>query len=124
MNKNIKLIRTDKISNEFSAKLSQLSENEEINAIVVIKIEISSGTIPRRKLRSKRKDMIMDVKNSGQMALCEIDKILKKFCGKRVSNVNSLGCITVKTTEAGILSLAGSSCVKSIIEDQQVSVIT
>lgn len=124
MNKNIKQIETDKISNEFSAKLSQLSENEEICAIVVVKTEISSGPMARRELRSKRREKIMEVKNSAKKALDEIDKILTKLGGKRLSNdVNSLGCITVKTTADGILSLASSTHVKSIMEDQQVSLI-
>ena len=124
MNKNIKQIETDKISGEFSAKLRQLSENEEISAIVVVKIEMPSERASRRELRSKRNEMILEVKNSAQMALGAIDKILAKHDGKRVSeDVNSLGYIVVKTTAAGIFSLASSGCVKSIMEDQQVVLI-
>ena len=66
--------------------------------------------------------MINAVRQSAETALPDIDEVLRRFDGKRLSNnVSALGSIPVETTPAGIKALATLDQVKTILEDQPVS---
>ena len=48
---------------------------------------------------------------------------LERFDGKRLANVDALGCIPVEITASGVLALAASEHVKAILEDQPISLL-
>ena len=78
----------------------------------------------RRDKRHHRQKMIESIRNSAQPALTDIDQILKRFHGKRLAGEpDALGCIPIETTAAGISALAESDYIKTILEDQPVSLL-
>lgn len=113
-----------KISSEFEARLSRLEPEEKIRAIVVLETKGTDGTPTRRQSRASRQLAIEANRKAAEPALADIDDILGKFDGKRLApNVDALGSIPVETTAAGISALSESSHVKTIFEDQSISLI-
>jgi len=64
------------------------------------------------------------MRSSASAALGEIDEILKRFNGRRLSEQPSaLGTLAVETTVAGISALTESDHVKAILDDQPIALV-
>ena len=113
--------QTDKISEEFRARLDRLDSGQKISAIVLLRTASTEGRSKRRLSRVERKAAIAAIRKSAEGALVEIDEILGRHGGERLSDVNALGSILIETIAAGIITLAASENVSAILEDQTIS---
>lgn len=110
-----------KISPQFKARLSQLSPNQRIRAIVMLRVAGSEHRQEQRK-RGDRKRIVEFVRKSATDAMRHIDGILELHSGKLLTETpDALGSILVETTADGIIALADSEYVKTILEDQPIS---
>jgi exopolyphosphatase/pppGpp-phosphohydrolase len=107
----------EKLSPQFRARLSHLAATSHVPVVVLLG---SSGTISsgRRLSAQERQEAIDNFRGSATEALNAIDKLLSQFSGRRISEPNSLGIITVETTPAGIEALIELPQVKAVLEDQ------
>ena len=72
----------------------------------------------------ERQAAIEDVRASARFVLPEIDQLLAREGGKRLSeDVNAIGSVTVEAIAQGVAALARSPRVKAILEDQPVSLL-
>jgi hypothetical protein len=103
-----------KISREFKSRLDRLDPEQRVRAIVMLQVPRQSGR--------GRQAVTESVRRAADMALPEIDSILERYDGKRLSDrVNALATISVETTPAGIHALADSEHVRAILEDQAIA---
>ncbi|UCH96800.1 MAG: hypothetical protein JSV88_08095 [Candidatus Aminicenantes bacterium] len=125
MNQGQNKLTKNKISNEFAARLDRLGPGETVRAIVFLEVKSSEKPgISGRQSRSQRKAAVERVRQAAENALKEIDNILKRFEGRRLDKQpTALGSVLVETTAAGVYALAKLAKVKTIIEDQGVSLI-
>ena len=84
----------------------------------------SSESNGRRQAPEERKSAIASIRNAANTALRDIDAILDRHEGKRLSEPNALGSVPVETTADGIRALADSSLVQTILEDQSVALMS
>jgi hypothetical protein len=111
-----------KISREFEARVGRLKPEQKIRAVVMLqtpKVESPSG---QQQARKNRQAIIKSIRQTADLALSDIDAILERFGGKRLTDrVNTLATILIETTPAGIRALAASEHVKAIVEDQPIA---
>lgn len=102
--------------------MARLGPEEKVRAIVMLRaegVEVGEG---HRQSRTTRQAAVEMMRKTAGESLGDIDRILESFQGKRLAAaVNALGTVPVETTPAGIEALAGSECVRSILEDQKIS---
>lgn len=116
--------RTRKISTEFYSRLTRLKPKEKIRVIAMLATKGLEKPGTRREKRQQRQKIIESIRNSAQTAFADIDRILKRFHGKRLAGeTDALGCIPIETTAAGISALVESDYIKTILEDQPVSLL-
>jgi hypothetical protein len=114
-----------KINTAFRARLNRMSRQQKVRAIVVLRVGDTEPTPGRRRSPSQRQAVIEAMRKSTEPALAEIDHVLSRFGGKRLApNVNALGSVLVETTPDGITALASLDCVKAILEDQPISLLS
>ncbi len=112
----------DKISPEFTARLNRLGPHQKVRAIVMLHFKDAGKARARRQSRVKRQATFNAIRESAEATLPEIDEILERFDGRRlVASVDALGSIPIETTTSGITALAASKHVKTILEDQPIS---
>jgi hypothetical protein len=111
-----------KISREFSRRLDRLQPRDKVRAIVMLRAEGNGGGAGGgRPSRAERQETAEEISQAAEAALPEIDQILKKFNGRRMAeHPNAVGAIPVETTVGGVIALADSDCVKTILEDQNI----
>ena len=114
-----------KISSAFSARLARLTPSERLRAVVLLrKPEPGGKSSGVRRSREERQTAISIMRSSASAALGEIDEILKRFNGRRLSEQPSaLGTLAVETTVAGISALTESDHVKAILDDQPIALV-
>ncbi len=125
MNRGQEKLTKNKISGEFIVRLDQLGPGQTVRAIVLLRGKgsgkPSTGT---RQSHLQRKAAVDTMLQSTEVALKDIDDILKDVGGRRLEKrPGALGSILVETTPAGINALAASKWVKTILEDQPISSI-
>ena len=110
-----------KISRELTARLRRLAPQQKVRAIILLRFD-EPGVAHRRQSQAERQATIDSVRRSAENALPEIDQILGRFEGKRLTeDIDALGGIPIETVSAGITALATSEHVKAILEDQTIS---
>jgi hypothetical protein len=117
------LPRDEKISPQFSARLGRLKPDTKLHAIVLLQSgeTIQEANRPRRTLE-QRYAAIEEIRVAATDALKEIDDILRRSGGQRLSEKpGALGTILVESNPIGIAALANSSHVKAILENQPMS---
>ncbi len=94
-----------------------------VRAVILLNTASSSeGDAHKRPDRSRRQTVIDEVRRSASQSLTEIDEILARFDGRRLSDTpTALGTIIVETNAEGIAALAKSEHVKAVLQDQPVS---
>jgi hypothetical protein len=85
---------------------------------VLLQVAAGNG---RRQSREERQAAIAAVSSAAHNALGEIDAIIKRHDGKRLSAPNAIGAISVEVTVEGIHEIAQSSLVQAVLEDQSLS---
>lgn len=109
------------ISREFAAKLNRLSAKQKVRAMVLVQAAEKGVSPTTQPSRQTRKAAIEKVRQFSRASLPNIDQILARYDGKRLSeDVDALGSITVETSAEGINALAASEHVKAIFEDQAI----
>jgi len=110
-----------KISREFSRRLDRLHPRDKVRAIIMLRADGNGGGGAARPSRAERQDAAERVSQEAEAALPEIDQILERFDGHRLAeHPNAVGAIPVETTVRGVIALAGSDCVRTILEDQNI----
>lgn len=113
--------QTDRISAEFATRLDRLGPDQKVRAVVLLGTEGTQSSTARRQSYAERQAAIEAMRSLGERALGDIDDILERFDGKRLSEgPDALGSITVETTPPGIRALATSEWVRAIVEDQDI----
>ena len=89
--------------------------------MVMLRTDENGVPKPNRSSRQDREATIQRVREASRSALPDIDFILARHHGKRLSeDVDALGSITVETTAGGIKELSASEHGKAILEDQPI----
>jgi hypothetical protein len=111
-----------KISSEFMARLDRLKPAQKIRAVVMLHTPEADSSGGRRQNADERREAVAAVRKSAEAALPEIDEILKRSGGRRLTGeVDALGTISVEATSAAVSALADSDHVSVILEDQPVT---
>lgn len=110
------------ISGAFAARLARLEPNQPIRAIVMANVKLPREARRGRLSGAQRQARIEALRSASQDLLAEIDEILQRFGGTRLSaTIDTLGSIVVETTRKGIEALSRTGHVKAILEDQDIS---
>ncbi|HXH09224.1 MAG TPA: hypothetical protein VNP04_05605 [Alphaproteobacteria bacterium] len=116
--------KDDKISTAFKARLKRMGPREKLRAVVMLRLLEGNDTSGRRQSLSERHAAIDAVRKSAESGLVEVDRVLKRFGGKRLApTVNALGAVPVETTADAITALAALEPVKAILEEQPISLL-
>jgi len=112
-----------KISGEFASRLRQLEPGQQVRVVLFLEVPTFPAQASRQD-ETTRQAAVKTLKRSGQRALNDIDRILEHHGGTRLNpSPNSLGALSVETTAAGISALASSKWIRSILEDQPISLV-
>jgi hypothetical protein len=104
--------------------MKSIRSEETIRAIMLISLDTEECTAGGRQSPEEREAAIEKVVESVERVLPEIDAVLERHGGKRVTiRPNALGYVVVETTDEGIKALESLDCVGSIIVDQFISLI-
>jgi len=112
--------QNNKISSEFAARLDGFGPKQKVRAIVLLRAKGGGKATRGRQSRTERRAAIEAMRKSAEQGLGDVDRILERFDGQRLTSPDALGSIAVETTAAGIKALAASEWVKIIIEDQKI----
>ena len=111
--------RPAKIGAEFDKRLTSLTPDTLVRAILVLGSNVQPKKTDRRLTREERQARIQALRYSAQASFATIDAILQRLGGSRLSHQpTALGTITVETNPAGIFALAATDEVQAILEDQ------
>jgi hypothetical protein len=112
-----------KLSTEFSARLAKARSKEKVRAVVMlVGPDTPAQPAGARPTREARQATIAAVRSSAEKALEDIDRLLERYGGRRLSEEpTALGTVAIESTPAGISALARSEHVKAILEDQAIS---
>ncbi len=118
--------RQTKISPALLAHLARLRPKQRLRAIVVLDTgEAGPRPSERRPTPAERQAAIIAIRNRASQALEDIDAILARFGGRRLSDgPSAVGTIAVESTSAGIAALSDSDYVKAILQDQPITRIS
>ena len=112
-----------KLSREFAARLESIPAHQKLHAVVLLETDQESTRAPLHS-RRRRTQAIDALRNACRPVLVDMDEILAKFGGRRLDDdVSALGTVAVEATPAGIRILAGLKNVKTVLEDQNVSLL-
>ena len=114
-----------KISREFAARLEGRKSDEMVSAVVMLETEPTARRTGRRALRAQRNMLTEAMQRSVEAAADDIAEVLEKFGGRRLEHrLDTLGSLAVETTPAGIQALSECPRVRTILEDQSLSLIS
>jgi|SRR5882672_10997663 len=112
-----------KISREFAARLERAKPKQKVRAIILLQAQQTRSAATHPRSRLARQDAVSTIHQSSEQALGEIDRILTRFDGQRLADVNALGSVLIEAIPAGISALAESQHVRAILEDQPISLL-
>jgi hypothetical protein len=113
-----------KLSSNLVARLEPLEPGKQVRVLVLLRTANRRSSSSRRQSKEERKAAIEKLQSSAERALGDVDRILAKHGGRRLSRKpDALGTISVKATRAGILALASSRSVKGIFENQEIHLV-
>lgn len=116
-------LRPSKLSKEFAARLDSTPAHEKLYAVVLLEARHERTRSHRHKSRQRRVAVGALRKACGPV-LVKLDEILSNCGGRRIDDeVSALGTVAIEATPAGIKKLARLRDVKSVLEDQNVSLL-
>lgn len=111
-----------KISANFAARIKARSSKKPVRAVLLLIVPHHGSSVPPAPDVGARKHKATSVIQSTQELLPQVDVILGKHHGKRLSPMpDAFGSVAVESTPAGILELAKQSWTKAIMEDQRIA---
>ncbi|MFQ5794053.1 MAG: hypothetical protein ACE5JP_03265 [Candidatus Bipolaricaulia bacterium] len=123
MKQDKKNLQKAKISPAFEVRLNRLDPQQEVRAIVLLRIHDSREASSKSRSHG-RQEKIEAIRKSAKEALNDVYGILKRHGGECLAeSPDALGSIPIETTVAGIKELATSEHVKAILEDQPISAL-
>ena len=112
-----------KLSKEFAARLESIPAHEKLYALVLLEPSGERSPSHRHGPRQRR-TAVGALRNACRPVLVDMDEILAKCGGRRLDDeVSALGTVAVEATPAGIRILANLRDVKTVIEDQNLSLL-
>ena len=113
-----------KLSKEFAARLESTPAHEKLYAVVLLE-PIREQRSSKRHGPRKRRAAVGALRMACRPVLVDMDEILAKFGGRRIDDdVSALGTVAVEATPTGIRILANLKDVKTVLEDQVISLLT
>jgi hypothetical protein len=107
------------ISAELSDRLESLQPDQTLRAVLLLETGSSGRSRDRRMSIEERGALIAEIREAASAALGDVDRILDRFGGRRLSKEpDNLGSITVEASAKGLRALAESERVKVVLEDQ------
>ena len=114
---------TAKLSREFATRLESIPAHQKLHAVILLETGEEYPPAPPHS-RRRRTQTIDALRNACRPVLVDMDEILAKFGGRRLDDdVSVLGTVAVEATPAGIRILADLEDVKTVLEDQDVSLL-
>ena len=116
-------LRSSKLSKEFAARLDSTPAHEKLYAVVLLEAR-HERTRSHRHKSGQRRTAVGALRKACGPVLVELDEILSNCGGRRIDDkVSALGTVAIVATPAGIKKLARLRDVKSVLEDQNVSLL-
>jgi hypothetical protein len=113
--------KDSRISSDFAAYLNQLDADELVRAIVLPARQIQTATANQPPRRGERQAMIEAIKRLNEHRFLEIDELLGRYGGQRLTQqANTLGSVAIETTADGVEAIANLDWVSAVIEDQSI----
>ncbi len=112
-----------KISFEFAKRIEGFGKHDLVRAIVTLAIPAAGTPDVARNRRARRNEVIAKRRDPSKTSLDALDAALALHGGKRLGGTTLLGTVPVETTPAGIDALAALDSVRSIMEDQPITLI-
>jgi hypothetical protein len=111
-----------KISVALATRLAQLSPRQKLRTIIVLQTgHLGRHAGKNRPTGEERQDEMYKSRLASSRVMEDIDGILERFDGRRLSQPTALGTIVVESTPPGIAALCASEYVKAILQDQPLS---
>jgi hypothetical protein len=112
-----------KLSKEFVARLASIPGHETLHAVVLLETSERCSASQRHTPRQRRA-AIGALRSACRPVLVDMDEILAKRGGRRLDDdVSALGTVAVEATPGVIKILANLKDVKTVLEDQNVSML-
>ena len=116
-------LRPSKLSQEFAARLDSTPAHEILYAVVLLEPRQERSRSHRHTSRQRRA-AVGALRKACRHVLVDLDEILSNCGGRRLDDeVSALGTVAVEATPAGIKKLARLKDVKTVLEDQNVSLL-
>ena len=114
---------SSKLSKEFAARLASTPAHETLLAVVLLDTSDQCSASFRQTPRQRR-TVIGTLREACRPVLVDMDKILAKWGGRRLDDdVSALGTVAVEATPGVIKILANLKDVKTVLEDQNISML-
>ena len=114
---------TSKLSEEFSARLDSSPAHEKLYAVVLLELRRERSR-SHRQSSCQRDAAVGALRENCKRVLVDLDEILATCGGRRIDeNVSALGTVSIEATPAGIRKIALLQDVKTVFEDQKLSLI-
>ena len=114
---------SSKLSKEFAARLASTPTHETLHAVVLLDTS-EQRSAPVRQTPRRRRAAIGTLREACRPVLVDMDEILAKRGGRRLDDdVSALGTVAVEATPGVIRILANLKDVKTVLEDQNVSML-
>ena len=114
---------SSKLSKEFAARLASTPAHETLLAVVLLDTSDQCSASFRQTPR-QRQAVIGTLREACRPVLVDLDKILAKWGGRRLDDdVSALGTVAVEATPGVIKILANLKDVKTVLEDQNISML-
>ena len=114
---------SSKLSKEFAARLASTPAHETLLAVVLLDTSDQCSASFRQTPR-QRQAVIGTLREARRPVLVDLDKILAKWGGRRLDDdVSALGTVAVEATPGVIKILANLKDVKTVLEDQNISML-
>ena len=115
--------KPSKLSEEFAARLDSTPAHEKLYAVVLLDPR-HERTRSHRHSSRQRRATVGALRKACRHVLVDLDEILENCGGRRIDNeVSALGTVAVEATPAGIKKLARLKDVKTVLGDQNVSLL-
>lgn len=107
------------ISAELADRLESLLPDQKLRAVLLLETGSSGRSRERRLSGEERGALIAEIREAASAALGDVDRILGRFGGRRLSEEpDNFGSITVEASAKGLRALAESERVRVVLEDQ------
>ena len=114
---------SSKLSEEFAARLASTPAHEMLLAVVLLDTSEQCRASFRETPRQRRA-AVASLREASRPVLVDMDRILAKWGGRRLDDdVSALGTVAVEATPGVIRILANLKDVKTVLEDQNISML-